>query len=431
VGVAPALRLSEGALVRDLHGGARGGSGRRDALLRGGLVTVQIAFAVVLLIGAGLLLQSFRRLYAIPDDFDSRHVATVAIAPPAPTYDTPAAAVALYDRLMDAVKRVPGVEDAAVVNHVGGRIPSRVDIPGRPEDRSGKGDAFYLTASSEYRRVMGLTLARGRWFNADDMRAPDASGFVVNEKMASQFFPGQDAVGQVITMHRASQQRPDIGQPIPGTIIGVVKDVHWSGAEAPVYPEVYVPYTREVWPWITLAIRASDPARVAPAIRKAVLAVDPNIPLSTENAYGGVEVPKGFTFSNFDRRELTLTMIAAFAGCALLLAGIGLFGVVSYTVTQRTREMGIRIALGASSANIARLVMGGAAWIVALGIVGGVAGALGATKFIRSLLFNTAPTDFTTYLVVPAALALVAFAASWWPTRRAIGLEPTIALRDE
>jgi putative ABC transport system permease protein len=432
VGVMPAVRVSRTALGERLHGTNRGSSaGRRDSLLRSGLVALQVAVAVVLLIAAGLLLQSFRRLYAIPDDHDIKHVATAAIFPPLPKYVGPAADFALYNRLLDAVKRIPGVEDAAVVNHVGGRIPSRVDIPGRAQDLSGKSDAYYLTASTEYQHVMGLSMARGRWFTDADMRSPDESGFVINETMARHFFPGADAVGQLITVHRASQARADIGQPISGPVIGVVKDVHWFGPETPPHSEVYVPYSREVWPWITLTVRAESPALVAKAIRQAILDVEPNIPLSTENGYGGVEVPRGFTLSNFDRRELALTIIAAFAACALLLSAIGLYGLVSYTVTQRTREMGIRIALGATPSGIARLVLGGAAWLVGIGVVAGIGGALGATRLIRAMLFNTAPTDLTTYLLVPAVLAIVALAASWRPVQRAVRLDPTSAIREE
>jgi hypothetical protein len=259
------------------------------------------------------------------------------------------------------------------------------------------------------------------------MRSPEASGFVINESMAKRFFDGENPVGRIITVHRTSQARADIGQPISGPILGVMADVHWQGQENRVEPEVYVPYTREVWPWITLVAHARNPGRVAPGIRKAVFSVDPNIPLSAENSYTGVDTPKGGI--SFDRRELALTMIGAFAVVALLLAAIGLYGVVAYGVTQRTRELGIRMALGATSGNIARLVLVGVGKLVAVGLVAGLAGGFAATRLIRSMLFHTAPTDPVTFVVVPVTLISVALVAAWWPARRAMRLEPTIALK--
>ena len=430
VSLVPVLRTTQHAIAERLHGWSRdSGIGRRDSIVRSGLVVVQVTLAVTLLLSAGLLLQSFRRLSAIPDDYDSKHIATAAIFPPSPSYDRPGDAAALYERLRAAAARVPGVDAVAIVNHIGGRLPTRVDIPGRPQDESGRSTAYYVTASSEYQLAMGFHMVRGRWFNDADMRSPDASGFVINESMAQRFFGGENPVGRAITVHRMSQARADIGQPISGPILGVMADVHWQGQENLVDPEVYVPYTREVWPWITLVVHASNPARVAPAIRKAVFSVDPNIPLSAENSYTGVETPRRGI--SFDRRELALTMIGAFAVVALLLAAIGLYGVVAYGVTQRTRELGIRMALGATSGDVAWLVLAGVGRLVAIGLAVGVVGGFAATRLIRAMLFHTAPTDPVTFAIVPVTLIIVALGAAWWPARRAMRLEPSIAVKSD
>ena len=430
VSLAPVLRSTRLAVADRLHGWSRdSGIGRRDSIVRSGLVAVQVTLAVTLLLSAGLLLQSFRRLYAIPDDYDTAHIATAAIFPPSPAYDRPTDAAALYGRLRDAVARVPGVDAVAIVNHIGGILPTPVEIAGRPQDGSGRNTAYYLTASSDYPRAMGFRMVRGRWLNDADMRSPEASGFVINESMAKRFFDGEDPLGRIITVHRASQARADIGQPISGPILGVMSDVHWQGQENRVEPEVYVPYTREVWPWITLVAHARYPGRVAPDIRKAVFSVDPNIPLSTENSYTGVATPKGGI--SFDRRQLALTMIGAFAVVALLLAAIGLYGVVAYGVTQRTRELGIRKALGATSSDVARLVLAGVGKLVAGGVVVGLVGGFAATRLIRSMLFHTAPIDPLTFAMVPSTLIVVALIAAWWPTRRAMRIQPTDALRTD
>lgn len=258
------------------------------------------------------------------------------------------------------------------------------------------------------------------------MRSPDAAGFAINETMARRFWPDGNAVGQSMVLRRASSARPNVGEAMHGIVIGVVSDMHSYGKDSPVPAETWVPYTREVWGWITVLARAEHPALVAPAIRKAILSVEPNIPLDA-GLVGGVSYDEPST--TFNRRELTLSMISAFAACALVLAAIGLYGVVAYTVTQRTREVGIRMALGATRSSIARLVLGGALKLVALGIVIGLGAAIAGTRVIASLLFDTTSTDVVTYTVVPVSLAIVALLASWWPTRRAVRVDPTIAMR--
>lgn len=261
------------------------------------------------------------------------------------------------------------------------------------------------------------------------MRAPNASGFVMNHTMAYRFFPNGNAVGQVITLHRSSQERPDVGQPISGPVLGVISDVHSFGPEAPVSAEAFVPYTREVWPWITLVARADNLAAAGPAIRTAILSVDPNIPVAPGNTVGGVQWPTDNVA--LGRRAIALATIAGFAVAAVLIAAIGLYGVVAAGVTQRTREFGIRMALGATSGGIARLVIARTAFLVAGGVAGGLAAAAAGGRFIRPLLFDTKPIDPLVYAAVPGVLLAVALAASWWPARRAAKVEPTIAMRAE
>ncbi|MBC8088266.1 MAG: ABC transporter permease [Phycisphaerae bacterium] len=425
----PAWRVSRLAVADRLHGGQRGAAGNRgDTRMRSGLVALQFSFAVMLLVGAGLLMQSFRRMHAVPLGYDAHTLDTVAISPPSPNYDRPEDALALFNRVRDAAAAVPGVQQAALVNHApGGGIPTRIVVPGRTVDASQE-SVLYRTASVEYLQTLGARMAQGRWFTPDDMRSPDASGFVINETLARRFWPDGNAVGQSIVLHRASSARPRVGEPMSGTVLGVVADMHSYGKGEPVPAEAWVPYTREVWGWITVLVRTNRPVELAPAIRKAILAVEPNIPLDAGPA-GGVTTPaRG---SSLDRRELSLAMVSAFALCALVLAAIGLYGAVAYTVTQRTREVGIRMALGATPRGIARLVLGGSMKPVAVGIVGGLVGAFAGTRVIASLLFDTATSDVATYTIVPVVLLITAAFAGWLPTRRAVRVDPNIAMRVE
>jgi len=431
--VAPALRATRASTLARLRSGIHGSVGnRRDARVRALLVAAQFALALVLLVGSGLLIRSLVRLQSVDLGFDPDNRVAIAVFPPAGKYDDPGAAAGLYRSLLESMAAVPGVRDVAFVNHLpigGGWVTSPVQVEGRTDEVTRQPQALYRTASEGYLRTMGMHVARGRWFTDADIR--DKVGFVINETLAKQIWPSAEALGERITLRRSSQQRPDYGQPVSGVVIGVVKDVRQQSIGSMPSPEVFVPWTLEVWPWITLVAHVQNPSREIPLLRRAVLEVDPRIPVGGTSLQGGF-VTLGSTLSSSEvQRRLATSLVGFFAAAALLLAAIGMYGVIASGVAQRTREMGVRMALGASEQRILRLVLGEGVRLAAVGAVLGIAGALISTRLIRSLLFETVPTDPLTFVVTPLLLAAVALLATYIPARRATRLDPTLAIRGE
>ena len=432
-GVAPALRATRASTLARLRSGAHGSVGsRHDARVRGVLVATQFALALVLLIGSGLLLRSLRKLQSVDLGFIPEDRVAIAITPPGGKYADAAAAAGLYRRLVDRVAAVPGVRDVALVNHLpfgGGAVASPVQVDGRTDDVTRLPQAFYRTASEGYLRTMGMRVARGRWFTDVDMRERD--GFVINETLAKQLWPGADPLGQRITLRRSSQARPDFGQPISGHVIGVLRDVRQQSIGDKPSPEVFVPWTLEVWPWITLVAHVQNPQRDIPLLRRAILEVDPGIPVAGENLQGGFVTIERTLSSSVAQQRIATSLLGSFAAGALLLAAIGMYGVIAYGITQRTREMGVRMALGASERRILRLVLGEGIRLALIGAVIGILGALASTRLIQSLLYETVPTDPMTFLVTPILLGGVALLATYLPARRATRLDPTLAIRGD
>ena len=433
-GVWPAWRATRSSGAEALRAGALGSVGvRSETRVRRALVTVQFALALMLLVGAGLLLQSFRRAAAVEVGFDPRGLVTVMVSPPSSAYSTPEDAAALYARLVRAVRTVPGVLDAAFINHVPfglAAILSPIQIEGRAGSDTGSNQIFYRTVSETYLATMKMTLAGGRWFSEADMRSPGGA-FVVNAAAAKFYWPGESAIGKRLSLRRSSQVRADFGQPLAGTVIGVVNDVHQTSQDAVPDREVYVPYTLETWPWGSVVIRTRDGARAIPALRDAIAGVDARL---IEKGSAGTErfsTVESAIASRLAPRKLALTLIGAFAGCAVLLAAIGLYGVVAYGITQRTREFGVRKALGATDGMIASLVFRESVMLTSVGIVVGCAGAWAGARLIHDLLFQTNPVDLTVYAATVLLLIGIALVATVIPTRRATRLDPTIAMRGE
>src|SRR5687767_8132306 len=246
--------------------------------------------------------------------------------------------------------------------------------------------------------------------------------------MAKRFWPSQDPVGRRVTLRRAAQGRPDFGQPLPGTVIGVIADVRQFGQEVDVDPEVYVPHTVEVWPSITVVARVTNADHLIPAMRRAVLQVDPTIPLTTEGA-SSFRTATTMVSTNLARRRFATSLLGAFSAVAFLLAVLGLYSVIAYGVAQRTREIGIRVAIGATGRDITRLVVMEGAKVTLAGVVIGAASAAVATRFIQAMLFGTTARDPVAYLGVVAVLVSAALLATYLPARRAARTDPMVAMR--
>ncbi len=433
-GLWPAIRASRATNVELLRAAGSGGAAMRsEARLRRVLVTVQFALALVLLAGAGLLVQSFRRAMAVDVGFDPRGVVAVRLNPLPTAYSTPADLAALYDRLMQSARAVPGVSDVAFIQHLpfnAAAITTPVEVDGRPASDTASRQVFYRTVSDSYLRTMRMRLVAGRWFDASDIRSPGGS-FVVSETMAKIYWPGGNAVGKRLTVHRSSQSRPDVGQPLPGTVIGVIGDVHQVSRDVAPRPEVYVPYTLEPWGWGHIVMRTRDGARAIPQLRDAIASVDPRLIEKGATGDARFTVLERSIDASLEPRKLSMSLIGAFAVCALLLAAIGMYGVVAYGVTQRTRELGVRKALGATDGMIASLVVRESLTLAAIGTAVGCLGAWGAARLIRDQLFDTPAIDPVAYSATVFLLVAIALIASWVPARRATKLDPTIAMRGE
>src|SRR5438477_987448 len=371
-GLLPALRAARPDLTDSLKEGTAGaGTGHRRQRLRAALVISEIALSVVLVVGAGLLIRSLWRLRAVNPGFDPAGLVTFYISPPPPRAQDPVRLAALYTQVEDAARALPGVTSVALTNFTplsGGGLPSPVEIPGRAPDPLRDPRVWFMTVSQDYFRTMRIPVRAGREFTEADL-APGAA-VIVNEAFARAFWPGLDAIGRPVTLHKAVQGRPDFGEPLPGTVVGVVGDVHHFGLDTPAEAQVYVPFTRNVWGHMSLVVRtAVPPGGFLQTLSRAVRQVDPDIPMTltgstgSVSAVGTVDIAGGLASRRFD-----VWFLGSFAAAALLLAAIGIYGLLAYAVGQRRRELGIRLALGASRGDVMSQVVGEGIRLAAAGI---------------------------------------------------------------
>lgn len=419
-GLAPALNFPATNLNDALKEGGRGpGHGERRKKVRGALVIAEVALAVVLLIGAGLLLRSFARVQQVNPGFNPEHVLIAAVSLPQSQYKNPQQWASFYQDVLDRLKAQPGVMGAAAALPLppnGGGFNFGFEIEGRaPQEPGRQNTAEYSAVSPNYFEVMQIPLLRGRLFTELDA-APSQKVCVITETLARRFFPGQDPIGERLIFGYREQ--------VPRQIVGIVADVKQKGLTEPAPPVMYVPYTQNAW-WATwLVVRASgDPAALGPTLRAQVLAVDKNLPLE-----GLQPLTQAISEMNAQPRFRTL-LLALFAATALLLAAVGIYGVISYSVGQRAHEIGIRMALGADRRDVIALVLKEGMALTGVGLCIGLGAAWFVTRALASLLFEVNAKDLTTFGSVAALLAVVALLACYLPARRATKVDPMIALR--
>jgi putative ABC transport system permease protein len=424
-GLAPALQVSTPDLNETLKDGGRTGTGSGTHRVRATLVVAQVALSLVLLVGAGLMLRSFAQLQATSPGVDPSGVLSAGVAMSGPRYTNENARRQFVRRVFERLESTSGVDAAGATMplplSLNGWQTSFV-VEGYPEPEPGKyptNDVARVTPG--YFRTLGVRLLRGRTFTwQDDETAPLVA--IVDETFANTWFANQDPIGRRIKIN-AGHVPPGMPPPPWVTVVGVVNHVKNYGIDQESRVEVYLPYLQSTVTALNLVVKGKDVAALGQAMRQAVREADPTLPVYA------VRTMDEYLARTMTSKRLMLILLALFGGVALTLAAVGLYGVMSYAVSQRTSEIGIRMALGARRRDVLTLVVGHGMLLTAGGVIIGLAGAYALTRLMTTLLFGVSATDPITFAGVAALLATVAFLATWLPARRAAGVDPLIALR--
>lgn len=412
-GLAPGWQAAKTDVNEALKQSNRGSSAGHQRT-RHALAVAEIALALVLLVGAGLLLNSFARMLKVDPGYDPQGLMTMSLSLPAENK------YAFAEQVMERIAATPGVASVALMSDP---TPGGVNFPFNRENQPlPNGDVMvaYSAISPNYLRTLKTPLLAGRTF--DDRDLPNASPVaLINETMARQYFGGENPIGQKLVIAYYTNQR------LTKEIVGVVGDVKQEEPNKPAKPEILVPFTQLPWQSSSLLVRSihSDPLTVKSAVQQAIRSVNPSLPESRTK-----DMAKRLTEQVAEPRLYAL-LLSLFAGIALLLAVVGIYSVLAYSVAQRTQEFGIRLALGAQSGNVLKLVIKQGLTLALLGIGIGLAGALALTRLLKNLLFNVSATDPLTFATISLVLVLVALLACWIPARRATKVDPMIALRVE
>jgi putative ABC transport system permease protein len=423
-GVAPALKATRIALVDAFREGGRGASGGiRAGRLRSLLVVAELALAIVLLTGAGLLIRSFEKIQLINPGFPARNLVTLLVGLPRSRYQTQPQITDSFARLSDSIQRIPGVLSASATGSLPlgagggylGRVFLREAQPEPPDSHDTQ--ATWSPVQPGYFRTMGIPITLGRAFTDHDNKDSNPV-IIISQAMAQQMFPKENPLGRRIRSWRDEN--------VYREIVGVAGDVRGDGLIEDINNNIYVPHAQDSWSSMVIVVRTqSDPSPLLPSIRREIWSNDSKLAISE------VKTADRIMDEEMARPRFSMLLLGIFASTALLLAAIGIYGVMSYSVAQRTREIGIRMALGALRTDVLGMVASRALWLAAAGVICGVAGALALTGLMKTLLFGVTPTDLRTFVTVPIVLVAVTLLASYVPAWRASRVDPTVALRYE
>jgi putative ABC transport system permease protein len=424
-GLAPAFQLSRAGQVEAMKAGTRSATaGPGGGQARSLFVVAEVALSLMLVLGAGLLLKSFLRLQDVNPGFPSRNLLTMQVTLPHVRYPKDEQISAFYQRLLERIEVLPGVESAAITMAL---PPNHMDVtdnftvegaridPGQPPPLA---DLIFI--SPAYFKTLGVPLLKGRFFtDADRADAPKVA--IINETMAKRFWPGADPIGK-----RLKTGGPERPKNPWMEIVGVVGDVKYAGLDAVPEPALYQPHQQAAWEAMYVVVRmGKEPASLAPALQNAVWSLDRDLALA------GSRTMDQLLFESVEEPRFRMTLMLVFAALALALASVGIYGLMAYAVTQRTQEIGVRLALGALPADVLRLILRQGLLLTLAGIGLGMAGSLALTRLLSSLLFEVSATDPLTFVGVASLLGAIALLACYIPARRAMKVDPLVALRYE
>jgi putative ABC transport system permease protein len=421
-GVVPAIEAARFDLNEALKDGKNLGGGSRGNRLRNMFVVAQVAMALVLLVGAGLFLKSLGRLQSVDPGFNARNLLTVKVSLPGRKYDTDQKQLDFFSRATEQLRAIPGVVSVGSINTLpfnGPHSGTSMHIEGRPELPSSQGPSTGICVTDlNYFQTMQIPLIRGRLFTADEAREM-RHVVVVNEEFVRQNFPGEDPLGKRVTINMKDEN-------VPTQIIGVVGNTKHLGLDLENEDLAYWPQPELVYNSMAFVIRTQgDPLSVVPAARNVIRSIDPQQPL------GEINTMDGLLSKSIARSQFSAVLLGVFSIVALLMAAVGIYGVMSYSVQQRTHEIGLRMALGAQRGDVLRLVVKQGIVVGLIGVALGLAASFGLTRMIVSLLFEVQATDPRTFATVAAGLFVITLLACFIPARRATKVDPLVALRYE